>query len=235
MHITKSTHSKPFITKSTFCAAATVWQSAQVKRKWIWCQFQLWVIRWWRPTFCQFFNKLHLVVIWCNWQLSLLSSTFIFIWWTSSYRSIALSVSFSHSLPQDNPKKRWKEERRVLQRCRRLRRKRLRGWWEVCLLSSLFSRVATCLFLCEKHNNHEDWQGHQQLSPNSYENKPFQPNQIAPSFHIMIELCYFSLDQWEIKIHLLWGKCFNIPHWSEAFRPMRDSNTFKSLIVVTLI
>ena len=31
--------------------------------------------------------------------------------------------------------------------------------------------------------------------------------------HIMIELCYFSLHQWEIKIHLLWGKCFNIPHW----------------------
>ena len=31
--------------------------------------------------------------------------------------------------------------------------------------------------------------------------------------HIMIELCYFSLHQWEIKIHMLWGKCFNIPHW----------------------
>ena len=23
--------------------------------------------------------------------------------------------------------------------------------------------------------------------------------------------CYFSLDQWEIRIHLLWEKCFNIP------------------------
>ena len=27
----------------------------------------------------------------------------------------------------------------------------------------------------------------------------------------MIEFCYFSLIQWEIRIHLLWGKCFNIP------------------------
>ena len=32
----------------------------------------------------------------------------------------------------------------------------------------------------------------------------------------MIELCFFSLDQWEIKIHLLWGKCFNIPHWPRS-------------------
>ena len=28
----------------------------------------------------------------------------------------------------------------------------------------------------------------------------------------MIELCLFSLDQWEIMIHLLWGKSFNVPH-----------------------
>ena len=32
----------------------------------------------------------------------------------------------------------------------------------------------------------------------------------------MIELCFISLDQWEIKIHLLWGKCFNIPHWPRS-------------------
>ena len=32
----------------------------------------------------------------------------------------------------------------------------------------------------------------------------------------MIELCFFSLDQWGIKIHLLWGKCLNIPHWSRS-------------------
>ena len=32
----------------------------------------------------------------------------------------------------------------------------------------------------------------------------------------MIELCFFSLDQWEIKIHLIWGKCFNIPHWPRS-------------------
>ena len=29
------------------------------------------------------------------------------------------------------------------------------------------------------------------------------PNQSAPSIYIMIVLCYFSLDQWEIRIHLL--------------------------------
>ena len=28
--------------------------------------------------------------------------------------------------------------------------------------------------------------------------------------YFMIELCYFSLHQWEIKIHMLWGKCFNV-------------------------
>ena len=50
----------------------------------------------------------------------------------------------------------------------------------------------------------------------SEENKSFKPNQIAPSIYIMIELCFFSLDQWEIKIHLLWGKCFNIPHWPRS-------------------
>ena len=55
-------------------------------------------------------------------------------------------------------------------------------------------------------------QGHQELSGKSDENKSFKSNQLAPSIYIMIELCFFSLDQWEIRIHLLWGKCFNIPH-----------------------
>ena len=40
-----------------------------------------------------------------------------------------------------------------------------------------------------------------------------QGHQIAPSIYIMIELCFFSLHQWEIRIHLPWGKYFNIPHW----------------------
>ena len=45
-------------------------------------------------------------------------------------------------------------------------------------------------------------------------------NQLAPSIYIMKELRSFSLDQWEISIHLLWGKCFNIPHhlWP-SFKP----------------
>ena len=59
---------------------------------------------------------------------------------------------------------------------------------------------------------HIPFQGHHQLSVKSDENSLFQPNQIAASIYIMIELCYFSLDQWEIRIHLLWEKCFNIPH-----------------------
>ena len=60
------------------------------------------------------------------------------------------------------------------------------------------------------------WQGHQELSGKSDENKSFKSNQLAPSIYIMIELCFFSLDQWEIRIHLLWGKCFNFPHWSRS-------------------
>ena len=44
----------------------------------------------------------------------------------------------------------------------------------------------------------------------SEENKSFKPNQIALSIYIMIELYFISLDQWEKKIHLLRGKCFNI-------------------------
>ena len=38
-------------------------------------------------------------------------------------------------------------------------------------------------------------QGHQELSGESDENNPLKPNQSAPSIYIMIELCYFSLDQ----------------------------------------
>ena len=38
-------------------------------------------------------------------------------------------------------------------------------------------------------------QGHQELSGESDENNPLKPNQSAPSIYIMIEICYFSLDQ----------------------------------------
>ena len=47
-------------------------------------------------------------------------------------------------------------------------------------------------------------------------NCPEKAMKISHFNHIMIELCYFSLDKWEIKIHLLWGKCFNIPHWPRS-------------------
>ena len=52
-----------------------------------------------------------------------------------------------------------------------------------------------------------------ELSKNVKKISHLKPNQLAPSIYIMKELCFFSLDQWEIYIHLLWGKCFNIPHW----------------------
>ena len=71
-------------------------------------------------------------------------------------------------------------------------------------------------------------QGHHQLSGKSDENKSFWPNQSVPSIYIMIELCYFSLDQWEIRIHLLWGKCFNIPHHCDP-----HLNQTKWLILMT--
>ena len=38
-------------------------------------------------------------------------------------------------------------------------------------------------------------QGHQELSGESDENNPLKQNQLAPSIYIMIEICYFSLDQ----------------------------------------
>ena len=39
---------------------------------------------------------------------------------------------------------------------------------------------------------------------------------LAPSICIMIRLCFFSRAQWEIKMHLLLGECFNSPHWSRS-------------------
>ena len=72
-------------------------------------------------------------------------------------------------------------------------------------------------------------QGHHQLSGKSNENKSFEPNQIAPSIYIMIKLCYFSLDQWEIRIHLLWGKCFNIPHHCDPHLYQTKFNDFIAL------
>ena len=77
------------------------------------------------------------------------------------------------------------------------------------------------------------WQGHHELSGKSDENKSFKPNQSAHSIYIKIELCHSSLDQWEIKIHLIWGKCFNIPHCSRSLSTniaMRDSSTLQSFL-----
>ena len=36
----------------------------------------------------------------------------------------------------------------------------------------------------------------------------FNQNQSEHSIYIKIELCYFSLDQWEIRIHLLLREMF---------------------------
>ena len=59
----------------------------------------------------------------------------------------------------------------------------------------------------------------------------FNTNQSAPSIYIMLELCYFSLDQWEIWIHLLWGKCFNIPHHCD---PHLNQTKFNNLLPLTI-
>ena len=74
-------------------------------------------------------------------------------------------------------------------------------------------------------------QGHQQLSGKSEKNKSFKSNHLAPSIYIMIELCFFSLDQWEIRIHLLWGKCFNIPHHCD---PHLNQTKFNDLFPLTI-
>ena len=57
------------------------------------------------------------------------------------------------------------------------------------------------------------------------------PNQSAPSIYIMIELCYFSLDQWEIRLRLLWGKSFNIPHSCD---PHWNQTKFNDLLPLTI-
>ena len=74
-------------------------------------------------------------------------------------------------------------------------------------------------------------QGHQVLSGKSDENKSFKSNQLAPSIYIMIELCFFSLDQWEIRIHLLWEKCFKIPHNCD---PHLNQTKFNDLLPLTI-
>ena len=74
-------------------------------------------------------------------------------------------------------------------------------------------------------------QGHQELSGKSEENKSFQPNRLAPSIYIMIALGFFSLDRWEIRIHLLWEKCFNIPHHSD---PHLNQTKFNELLPLAI-
>ena len=100
-------------------------------------------------------------------------------------------------------------------------------WAQFVMKKGLLRQIhAILLCSCLKHiQTRTPW-----IVRKSDENKSFWPNQSAPSIYIIIELCYFSLNQWETEIHLLWGKCFNIPHWSQASRPMRDSNTLKSFL-----
>ena len=75
------------------------------------------------------------------------------------------------------------------------------------------------------------FQGQHQLSRKSEKNKSFWPNQSAPFIYIMIELCYFSLYQWGIRIHLLWGECFNIPHHCD---PHLNQTKFNDLLPLTI-
>ena len=62
----------------------------------------------------------------------------------------------------------------------------------------------------------------------------FNPNQSAPSIYIMIELCFFSLDQWEIRIHLLWGKSFNIPLHCDPHLNQTKWLIFNELLPLTI-
>ena len=59
----------------------------------------------------------------------------------------------------------------------------------------------------------------------------FNPNELTPSIYIMRELCFFSLDQWEIRIHLLWGKCFNNPHHCDPHLNQTRLNGFLPLTI----
>ena len=97
---------------------------------------------------------------------------------------------------------------------------------ELCMCVLLFSST----FVVDSKHSMER-QGHQDLSGKSDENKSFKSNQLAPSIYIMIELCFFSLDQWEIRIHLLWGKCFNIPHHCD---PRLNQTKFNDSLPLTI-
>ena len=50
----------------------------------------------------------------------------------------------------------------------------------------------------------------------------------------MIELCYFSLEQWEIRIHLLWGKSFNIPLHCDPHLNQTKWLIFNDLLPLTI-
>ena len=62
----------------------------------------------------------------------------------------------------------------------------------------------------------------------------FNPNQSAPSIYIIIELCFFSLDQWEIRIHLLWGISFNIPLHCDPHLNQTKWLIFNDLLPLTI-
>ena len=71
--------------------------------------------------------------------------------------------------------------------------------WLLAATVGVFLYVALVSMLAEikvlLQDNFEWHQGHQELSGKSDENKSFKSNQLAPSIYIMIELCFFSLDQ----------------------------------------
>ena len=90
-------------------------------------------------------------------------------------------------------------------------------------------KLMLCPYVLIQHSAIQCKQGDQQLSGKSEENKSFESNQWAPSIYIMIELCFFSLDQWEIRIHLLWVKCFNIPHHCDPHSNQTKFNDYSAL------
>ena len=83
-----------------------------------------------------------------------------------------------------------------------------------------------CSFVTRNHKSRTPAMSRMSDEKNSLELKCLER-----SIYIMIELWFFSFNEWEFKIHLLRGRCFNITRWSEAFRPMRDSDTLKSFLI----
>ena len=65
-------------------------------------------------------------------------------------------------------------------------------------------------------------------------NVDLYPVHAFPSIYVKRELCHFSLDWWQVKIHLLQGKCFNIPHHCDPHSSQTKWLIFNDLLSLTI-